>query len=33
MGRFGEWLSPLFTALLGVMVKAAATSEQGHGVV
>jgi arylformamidase len=31
--RFGEWLSPLFTALLGVMVKAAATSEQGRGVV
>jgi arylformamidase len=31
--RFGEWLSPLFTALLGVMVKAAATSEPGRGVV
>ncbi len=31
--RFGEWLSPLFVAVLGVMVKASATSEQRRGVV
>jgi len=33
MDRFGQWLSPLFTALLGVMVKVSATSEPGRGVV
>jgi arylformamidase len=33
MGRLGEWLSPLFTAVLGAMVKVAATSDRGRGVV